>query len=348
MGVADVVIGGAGALASGALGLSERDKATKLAAQNFQAAVSAYLSAIIPDPAQQAILLKQYKVTGKMDPRLEQAFKQAKTHMSEVQGNPALEDAQMSALSSLQNIAQNGGHTLEQDAYLNKLQQQVNAENRGRQGAIEQKYASRGMGQPGGLALAAEEMNNQSMTEKENQASMDAAAQAQHNALGALQSEGDLAGKKRTQDFNQAASVAQAKDSIDRFNTEMAQGVESRNTATANKAQQLNLENEQRVADKNTETSNYQERYNKELQQKQYENQLARARGVSGAYASQGGFNERTGENDANAWGNIGQGFLKTSLGVGDALGKQKKDVTEDATPGEPTAGESWDDSTWS
>lgn len=343
-----LLAGGALSLASGGMGMAAKSSANHDAMKNYDTAVSSYLSVLVPDPAEQALLLKQYQVTGKMDPRLEQAFKQAKTHMDEIQSNPELDEHQMSALDSLQNIAENGGHTLEQDAYLNKVQQEVNARNAGRQGAIKQQFAMRGMGQPGGLELAAQEMNNQSMTEKENQASLEAAAQAQHNALAAIQSEGDLAGKKKAQDFSQAASVAKAKDAIEQFNTEMAQGVESRNTAAINKARQLNWENEQRVADKNVDLDNREQQYNKELRQKQFENEMARARGIAGASGDQGAFNERKGASDANAWSNIGQGLLKTGMGVGEMAGKEKKDVTADAEPGAMNAGESWDDSTWS
>jgi hypothetical protein len=316
-----LVIGGLAAAASTGIGAAEASEAANKSQSAMEAAVAQYLSVTVPDPAKQQLLLRQYKLTGRMDPRLAQAFQQAKTEMGKITTDASLDGSQMAALRSLENTAQNGGHTLAQDSYLNKVQQQVNAENRGRQGAIEEKYAARGMGQPSGLMLSAEMQNNQNMTQKENDASMEAANQAQQNALKSLMGAGELATKVKGQQFDQKAAVAQAQDSINAFNAKMNQGVEMANVAAQNDAQAYNVKEQQAIADKNVSTENYQQEYNQKLQQQQFDNQMRKASGVANAYGGQATNANLIGQQQANMWGNIGQGALKAGVGAGQVYG---------------------------
>lgn len=306
----------AGGLGSAAIGAAQQSSANQSATNAAFNAVSQYLSVTVPDPAEQQLLLQQYQSTGKLDPRLATAFQQASSAMNNIQTDPGLKQAQQSALSSLENIGNQGGHTLAQDAYLNQNQQQVNAENAGRQGAIVQQFAARGMGQQGGLALSALEQNNQNMTQNENQASLGAAAQAQQNALQALQGAGTMAGQQQQQQFNQQASVAQAQNSINQFNTQMNQGVENANVNAQNQAQTYNTQNAQNIANQNTQLGNYQQQYNKQLLQNQYQNQLQKAQGAAAGYEGQAGLYSQQGQQAGNMWGNIGQGLIKTGGGL--------------------------------
>lgn len=346
-----LIAGGVAAIGSGAIGAYQSGKAENRAEQAANAAVNAYLSLSVPDPAEQQLLFKQYQMTGKMDPRLAKAFQQAKTNLSQVTSDPALKSHQLAALSSLENIGEHGGHTLEEDAYLNQLEQRVNAENHGREGAIEEGYAKRGMGAPGGLALAAQEMNNQNMTQKENEASLQAAAHAQQNALQAIQGEGHLAGQVRTQDWNEKAQVARAQDSIDEFNARMNQGVENENVRSQNAAEDYNVREGQTIANQNTQLENAQQTHNKGLLQQQYQNSLARAGGVAAADENQAGQFNQSAANQSAMWGNIGQGALKAGVAAGKLAGargaKNEELDIDKSTSGAPQAGESYDDTVW-
>jgi hypothetical protein len=279
-----------------------------------------------------------------MDPRLEQAVQQAQSKMSQISVNPALQSAQMNALSSLQNEAANGGHTLAQDAYVNQNQAQVNAENAGRQGAIEQQFAERGMGQPSGLMLSAEEQNNQNMTGQENQASMTAAAQAQQNALNALQSAGTQAGQMQAQQFGQAAQVAQAQDAINQFNTQLAAGTQARNVEAENQAQAYNVQEAQNIANENTGLANSQQVYNKQLLEQQYQNELQQAGGAASAYEGEAGQYNNAAQQDSNMWGNIGQGALKAGVGGGQVYANQKNSQNQDSDSEQNPYGDDDDD----
>lgn len=328
-----LIAGGTGGLISGAAGLISQSNAMANAKDAANEAVNAYLNVLVPNPEDQKLLLQQYQVTGKMDPRLAKAFQQAQTHLSSITTDPALKQAQMSALNSLENTAQNGGHNLAQDAQFNQNQQQVNAENAGRQGAILQQYAMRGMGQPGGLSLAAQEMNNQNMTGQRNQSSMQAAAQAQQNALASLQGAGNMAGQQQQNEFNQKAQIGHAQDAINQFNTQMNQGVENANVNAQNQAQQYNLNNAQNTANQNTQLNNYQQQYNKQLLQNQFQNNMQKAQGVAAGRQGQAGLYAQQGQQAGNMWGNIGQGLVKAGAGYGQAAGNDNGGFSNDAEP---------------
>jgi len=315
-----LIVGGIGALGAGIAGGITAGNQQAAAQQAAMQAAQQYLSLIVPDPAEQQIILQKYQMTGELDPRLATAFQQSGTDMSKISVNPALQQAQMGALSALQNQADNGGHTLSQDAYLNQLNQQVNAQNAGRQGAIEQQFQARGMGQPSGLMLSAEEQNNQNMTGEQNQASMQAAAQAQQNALQALQGAGSMAGQMRQQDFGQQAAVAQAQDQINQFNTQMNQGVQNENVAAQNRANEYNVQTAQNIANQNTGINNQQQVYNKGLIEQEYQNQLQKAGGAAAGYEGEAGQYDNAANTQANIWGNTGQGLAK----VGGAIAQDK------------------------
>ena len=323
--------GGIGAV-SGLLGLISSGNAADRAKAATDSAVQQYLSVNVPDPAEQKIILQRYQMTGEMDPRLAKTFQQASSGMNNIQTDPALKDAQMNALSSLQNEAENGGHTLAQDAYLDKTQQQVNAENAGRQGAIEEQFAGRGMGGPSGLMLSAEEQNNQNQTQKENEASLNAAAQAQNAALQALQSEGGLATQEQANDFNQKASVARAQDAINQFNTQMSQGAENENVAAENQANAYNVQEKQKISNQNADIANQEETHNKALPQQEFQDELQKAGGTAGAYENQAGQATQAGQQQSNMWGNIGQGGIKTGAAIAQmSAGPKKQSDDEDA-----------------
>lgn len=319
-----LIIGGLVAGGSAIAGANAASSKQDQAQAAMQQAVNQYLNINVPDPREQQLILQQYQNTGKMDPRLAQAFQQAQSKMSNITTNPALQSAQMQALSSLQNTANQGGHTLAQDAYLNQVQQQVAAQNAGRQGAIEQQFAERGMGGAGGLSLSALEQNNQNQTQNQNQASLTAAAQAQENALQSLQGAGNLAGNIQNQEFNRQAQVAQAQDSINRFNTQMNQGVENQNVANQNAAQSYNVQNAQNLANSNTGLSNQQQIYNKGLLQQEYQNQLQKAQGTAAGYEGQAGLYTQQGNTNANMYSNLGQGALKAGAAAGNIYANSK------------------------
>jgi len=117
----------------------------------------------------------------------------------------------------------------------------------------------------------------------------------------------------------------------------MNQGVENANVAAQNQAQAYNVQQQQHTADQNTGLSNYQQQYNNQLSQQQFQNQMSKSGGAAAAYENQAGqFNQQAATN-ANMWGNIGQGALKTGVGFGQVYGN-KPAPTGTATPASKTS----------
>lgn len=212
-----------------------------------------------------------------------QAFLAPDSAMAGVSTDPRLRDAQLKALSQLQEVGDNGGMTLRDQANLSKVQGQVAAADRGRRDAIMQNMAARGAS-GGGLELIAQMQNAQSSTDREAQSGLDIAAQAQERALQAMMNSGQLGGSIRGQDFGEASQKAQAQDAISKFNAGVrnqttqfnagrnldaaqfnSQQGQQTNEANAGRAQQAGLHNNtgrQQTANQGTENQNAATRYN--------------------------------------------------------------------------------------
>lgn len=141
--------------------------------------------------------------------------------MENVSSDPRLREAQMAALGSLAEIADNGGLTLADRANLEKIRGQTATADRGRREAILQNMKSRGMG-GSGMELLAQLDSSQAAGDQEAQASLDIAGQAQQRALEAMMQRGNMAGSIRGQDFDQDARIAAARDAANQFNAAAA------------------------------------------------------------------------------------------------------------------------------
>lgn len=212
-----------------------------------------------------------------------QAFLSPDSAMSNISTDPRLREAQLKALSQLQEVGDNGGMTLRDQANLSKVQGQVAAADRGRREAIMQNMAARGAS-GGGLELLAQMQNAQASTDREAQSGLDIAAQAQERALQAMMNSGQLGGSIRSQDFGEKSQVAQAQDAINKFNAGVrnqstqynagqvtdaakfnSQQAQQTNEANANRRQQaatFNTSGRQNVANQGVETQNAATRYN--------------------------------------------------------------------------------------
>jgi hypothetical protein len=143
---------------------------------------------------------------------------QGGTEFDNISLDPRMKDAQMQALMSLQDIGNNGGRTLADDANMNKILSSVNADDRGRREAILQNANARGMG-GSGMEMLAQLDSSQAATSRANQGGLDVAAQAEMRALDAMQRAGLLGGQIRSQEFDEQAQRARSQDLINNFNT---------------------------------------------------------------------------------------------------------------------------------
>lgn len=200
-------------------------------------------------------LYQRFQSAGELTPEMEQTFQQADSEMKAIEADPALREAQTSALSTLKREADQQGMTLEDRIAMTEGQMSAEAEAKGRQDAILQNLAQRGQ-LGAGQELAARMQAEQAGASREALRSAEVANAARKRALDAVLRRGELAGNVRGQDFSEKSSVAQAQDEINRFNIGNRQNVESRNVGSRNTAQAGNLSNEQDILNKNTGLSN--------------------------------------------------------------------------------------------
>lgn len=303
---------GVAGLGSGILGGILGNQQYQMEQQQLQNAIKQFTDIGVPPTQALQIVFQKYQSAGQLTPQMQQAFQQAQSQMGQIQANdPTLQNAQLGALNQLEQIGSNGGMNLAMQANLQKQLNDSNAANAGRVGAIQQGFAQRGMGSPSGLEMVAQMQNAQNTTQNQQQASLDAAAQAQQNALNAIEQSGGLAGQMQQNQFSRQAQQAQAQDSINRFNTQMLQSANAANTAAQNQAQQMNLANAQNVMNANTAGQNSTNQYNAQQVQQNYNDQLARAAGASQQYGNMGNFQGQQGQRTSNMFGGVGQGIAQ-------------------------------------
>ena len=120
---------------------------------------------------------------------------------------------------------------------------------------------------------------------------------------------GDLAGKLQSQDYDRQSELAQARDRINMFNTQNAQGVQSRNVAAQNRAGEMNWQYNQDIANRNVDMANKEQQFNKGLQQQKFENEMQKANAKAGVYGSAAGGARQDGAQRRQAFGALGAGI---------------------------------------
>ena len=218
-----------------------------------------------------------------------QAQEQAGTEFDAIEVDPRLKDAQMQALSALTEIGQDG-LTLQARVNQEILQDQVARQDAGRQAAIMQNLAERGMG-GAGMELAQRLASQQAASNRAGQAAMQNSANAQARALQALTQSGGLAGNIRSQDYGMQADRASAQDIINQFNT-----------GNINQ-QRMNSQN---IANMNTQVAQQQAQQGNQIAQQNFENRRAKLGDQSQARVSRAGMAQQAGAERGEMIGGIG------------------------------------------
>ena len=271
-------------------------------ADDSQAALDAVRN--VPLPVLKEYYPELYKQVVQMNPELESAVTLGPSVMEGVSTDPALKQAQLKALQKLQGIADADGMDAQFLADSARLENDVNTNLQGQQGAIMQNLATRGMS-GGGNELVARQMAAQQAANRHSQSALDLKAQAERRALEALMNSGQMAGNMQAQDFNQQSQIAQAKDAIGRFNAQNQQQVISNNTGIKNNAQLFNANNAQQTANQNTNLRNQQQLHNNELAQRNFNNQMSKATGVANQYGNMADRKDRERQGDMQLIGGL-------------------------------------------
>lgn len=272
----------------------------------------------------------RYTLQGQLSPEQEYAISQGDSEMNKVYTDPRLRDAQLSALSSLEEVG-NGGMTMADKAALAQIQENASMQERGSREAILQNAKQRGMG-GSGMEMLAQLSSGQNSANRARMEGLNVAATAQQRALDAMTQAGTLGGNIRGQDFSEGSAKATSQDAINRFNTANSQTVQGRNVDRGNTAQEKNLAARQGLANSNVDVGNDQTKYNvglsqynndvrqktygntmgqidyrNQLQDKQFGNRSEVAKGKSGMYEIGAGAAGARADNTQRQWTGYGQ-----------------------------------------
>ena len=256
------------------------------------------------------------EVLGQLDPELEQEIRQNQSELSNIQVDPRLQAEQMSALEMLSGLSE-GGLSEADLAGLEKARRGASQQAQAQQASILQNMQQRGLG-GSGAELIARLQAGDAAADRELDANLDIAQLAQARALQALGQRAGLAGQIRSQEFGEQERVAQARDAINQFNTQLEAQRQARNAGAQNQAQQANLNLRQETANRNVGILNdAQIQRNQQLQQ-QFQNQMARAGGQNQITQQQAGLELERGRSQAGLYSGIAN-----AVGGGLAAGAQ-------------------------
>lgn len=315
----------AGSIGLGIIGALKNASAEERAQMANDKAVQEWLKINVPDPEQQKLALQHFVQQGVLTPELENAIKLEDTQLNKIKTDPALKESRMRALKSLEEQGY-GGETAADEASQQKVLIDSGVKSRGQQEAILSSLERRG--QLGtGVELAARMGAAQGEGDRAASQGLELEKQRRARALAAIEAGGNQAGNIQRDEYGMEKDKAAAADVINAYNAKNLQGVQERNTNVRNRAAESNLNRAQDIADKNTVMSNYQQEHNKDLYQKQFNNEAAKAAGVSGQYGKAAELATRQGQTSSELWGNLAQGAAKVGASV---YGASKKDEDED------------------
>lgn len=139
------------------------------------------------------------------------------TEMAKIQADPKFKAAQEQGLAQMEEMQAGGGFNNEDRANLNRIRNETARRNTSRNALLREEMQARGIG-GSGAELAMRQADNQAAAERESQAGLDTAAQAQKRYFDAIRERTRMAGDMRAQDFGEQAAKAQAQDRINQYN----------------------------------------------------------------------------------------------------------------------------------
>lgn len=308
-------VGAAGNIVGGLMGNKAQKKALAQQKAMWDAQMAEYAALGYPPELARDIVLEEMKSVGTYTPELEQAIQQEESALAQISEDPALRQAQIQALSSLQERGQVGLSATDRAA-ANQLRSEVERDANARQQALMQKYQAQGMS-GSGAELAAQLSAQQAATSERAAGADRLSSMAAQNALQAIAQGGNMAGSIRSQDLGVATTKAQAEDAMRQFNLQNAIARQQRNLASKNTAQATNLADQQKIADYNLQQRNAELQRKANLDIQDHQNKLNYLGSKYGTMQTGLDLVGKGGDLAANKYSAIGSavGNLATTLG---------------------------------
>lgn len=279
-----------------------KDSDAENALKQAQAAFSG-----IQAPTQDQLTLPQlqkYVEAGLMTPAQAQAVLQQGNAYDQISTDSKPVEAEMSALSQMQDIAESGGMDAQAKSALADAANTAQINEQGQRGSIIDQMAARGiptslMSEALQSAAAGQDAQTLSLTGAK------AAGDAEQRALEALSSSGTLGGQIHGQQYSEAANKAAAQNAISQWNAQTQTGVNQANATNTQQANMYNTQNAQDVSNQNTTTGNQRTAYNTNVPQQVFNNAIQKAQGQAGVAQNQSQQAMQAGQQQAGLIGGL-------------------------------------------
>lgn len=286
-----------GSLFGGNAGKADMKKSNQL----MREAVERLEAVGIPTIEAQKIALQDPEIQGLLE-----AEQLAESEMAGVSIDPRMKQAQMSALEEISGLAQTGLGA-EDKAAFNALRRDASGMAQAQTASALQEANARGTMNSGSSLIASlnagQGAANRASSEGDRIAASAAAARRE-----AISQKANLATTMGQNDFNNKSQVANAADSINRFNSQNRQSVNERN-----------LNARQTIANQANNNRNQEEMYNKGLVQQKFQNEFAKAGGVSNATSNLANNYAQQGQAAAQGQAAMNGAILNAGMGVATA-----------------------------
>jgi hypothetical protein len=275
------------------------------ATEALNRAAAAYGDIPVPDVTQLTLpQLQQYVQAGIITPAQAAAVLQQTNAYNNISTAAAPKQAEMDALSKLQELADSGGMDQIEKSKLADTESQLNQTLQGQRLSILDQMSQRGIPQslmgPGAeLAFAGQD------AEQAHKDALQANADAETRALQALEGSASIGGSLENQNYSEAAQKAAAQNAIDQWNAANQTTVNLNNANLRQQANLMNNQEAQNVSNANVQNANARTEYNAKLPQTVYQDKLQKAAGLSGQYDKQAQNYQHIGEQNAAVAGGI-------------------------------------------
>lgn len=260
--------------------------------------------------------LQKYVQAGLMTPAQAQAILQQGNAFDDIQTDSRPIEAEMSALSKMQDITESGGLDAQAKAALAEAANTTQINQQGQRGSIIDQMAARGIP----TSLMSEALQSAASGQDAQTLSLTgakAAGDAEQRALQALESSGTLGGQIHGQQYGEAANKAAAANAIQQWNAANQTNTNVSNAANTQATNAYNAGTAQDVSNKNTTAGNARTAYNTNVPQQVFDNSIKKASGQAGVAANQANQATQAGQQEAGLYagllgaaGQVGASYL--------------------------------------
>jgi hypothetical protein len=298
-----------GGLAGGEAGRADRNRSHDMLRQIYESIANINL----PEIDKQRLELALQKSVGELAPSQENLMELgAKDALQDITIDPRLKAMQLDKMNLLSKLGDTA-FSPEEQAQLNAMRRQVEADANSRLRQLLEQQQERGVG-TSDSALALRARGAQSAANRQAEEADRLAAMAHNRALAATTGAAQLAGSMEQAEYARESELARALNAREQFNMQAGIGRQQRNIDRFNSAQQFNLSNAQNMANTNVALQNQQQMHNKNLQQQRYQNELNKASAMTGAGTNLASSYKSKGDAEAAKWQGVGSGI---SEGIG-------------------------------